>query len=185
MKTDAEIKVLELLKGGRALSIKKRQEILASLSTQERAALEKIAAGELGDDDPRSEGKAVSALGMMLDQAAPSRALLRSLVSSPKPAVQTKAIQALGKQPGAEDLPLLARLIRDPTTHPGAALAAARIVSAAAGSDAVAGLIDLRKRFLALMPNERSPSIVALDRLIRQAQGEAAQPRVGQPKPIV
>lgn len=184
MKTEVEIRVLELLKGGRALSLEKRREILARLSAQERDALRRIAAGEIETGDPRDQRKAVTALGMMPEQTAQSRTLLRSLVASPNPSLQIKAIQGLAKQEGTEHLPLLRELVRAPTTHPGTALAAARVVAARGGPGVVDDLLELRRRFLPLVPNERSPSIVVLDQLIRMARDETRPPTPGEPRPI-
>jgi len=172
MKTEPEIRMLKLLEGGRALSPEHRLAVIERLSGEDRAALERIAAGEVAADDPRFQRKALSALGMMRERSPRYRALLRSLITSPDPKLQVRAIQHLAREP--EDvLPQLRELVRSTSSHPGGALAAARILAANPGPETVEDLLALRRRFLALVPNERSPSILVLDQLLRQARGEA------------
>lgn len=183
MKTEAEIRMLKLLQGGRALSLEQRHSILARLSAADRTALETIAAGKLENVDVRYQRKALSALGMMRDRSPQFRRLLRTLTDSPDPKLQIRAIQTLAREPG-DVLPKLREIVRQSTAHPGAALAAARVVAANPGPETVEDLLALRRRFLTLVPDERSPSIVVLDQLIRQARGEAPPRREDDLRPI-
>lgn len=183
MKTEAEIRMLKLLQGGRALSPEQRRTVLARLGTQDRAALEKIAAGKLEDTDVRYQRKALSALSMLRERSPQFRALLQRLIDSPDPKLQVRAIQTLAREP-AEVLPRLREIVRQTTSHPGAALAAARVVAANPGPETIEDLLALRRRFLALVPNERSPSIMVLDQLISRARGEAPPRPEGDLRPI-
>jgi len=185
MKTEAEFKVLELLKGGRALSPQQRAEILAGLSAEERRVVQRIATAELGAPSLQIRGKAISALGAMARANPSLQATIERILEDPVPAFQIKAIQALSKLDRVNALPRLHELVRQPGTHPGIALAAARVTAARSGPEALTDLEDLRRRFLALVPNERSPSIVVLDQLIEQARGGATERTGEQPRPIV
>lgn len=179
MKTEAEIRVIKLLEGGRALSQEQRRDMLERLDDEELAALRRIANGRLAVEDPRIQRRAVSALGMLRERPAAVRTILRELVNAPDPKVAVRAIQAIGREPPAELMPELRALVREPGSHPGSALAAARVIASMPGQDTIDDLQDLRRRFLALVPDERSPSILVLDMLLQKARGESRPPSPG------
>jgi len=184
MPTEKEREVLALLKGGYQLDETKRSAIINELDAEGRAALRRIATGELAVEHTKLRGKAVIALGFDESDKGESLKTLHQLLAEPEAALQIRALRALGRLAPADRTVKTATraLLTNPATRPDVALAAARVAVVGGGKRIVADLAGLRERLLQLVGDERSPSIQSLDRLIAQARGEITPVAGEEPK---
>jgi hypothetical protein len=143
---------------------------MEELGPKRREDLRRIARGELEVEHPKMRSKAITALGH--DEIEPDLSIeaLRIALRDDEPVLKVRALRALCRLDPSAIAGETRALVGDPSTRPDVALAAARVAALIGGSEIVAELRDLRERFMPLVPSERSPSIVALDQLIEQAE---------------
>ncbi len=171
----ADYDILELLESNSCRPENETRAQLEELTAADGTdVLRRLASGELDTGSPRLREKAVAAL-LLLDQERPATLeLLRGQLHAAEEgeegidglARRLAALQGLARLNASGIHGEARNLVRDPSTPPPLALAAAELVAEAGGEDVQAELGELRRRFLSLVEDEESPSVQALDTLI-------------------
>ena len=169
MRTDIERRVLQILHGGHALGREESAALINELGPEGLDVLRGVAEGQIPVEHPQLRLKAISALGLDETEPEASARVLSALLTEGPPRVAIHAFRALGQLP-VREREQLRGLIRDPTTPPAVALAAARVAAPGGGEEVVAELRDLRSRLRAYVESDDSPSLLSIDRLIREAR---------------
>ncbi|MEW5925012.1 MAG: hypothetical protein AB1746_13590 [Candidatus Zixiibacteriota bacterium] len=185
MSTELERKIISLLKGGHALSESARRALIKGLGTNGRDILRQIAEGSLAVEHPKLRGKAVIALGFDDKDLDKSLEALRKVLKTGDEKLQVLSLRAFGRLKPEAVVDEVKTLIKDSETPPAVALAAARVAALIGGNEIAAELRKLRNRLLPLALGPQSPSIVSLDRLIKQASGTAPSPAEDEPKIVI
>jgi len=177
---DLRRRIFALLAGGHATDRLGRERLINELGEDGLEVLRAVAAGRIEAPHPKLQLKAIAALGFDRTSPEASMPVLADLAERGQPRTAVQAVRALGQlSRGSQQL---RDLVRDQATPPAVALAAARIVAQLGGDDVVAELEELRRRLLRLTEDERSPSILSIERAIEIARGEYVAE--GGPEPI-